>query len=131
MLPLTIGEHMAEVALIDANVCWTPTPRLDGSDTHPARYPELCGEVTVEHRKEPEATSTYHKHRVKLGACIMWKNWTAEERVIELFRYVQLMTVRDGLQPDRVHRELMRVPEYREMFVGSVDDVEGASADRP
>lgn len=106
---------MTELALIDANICWTPASG-DSEQTAAARYPELQGKVRVEDRLEADETSLYHKHRVKLGACMMWKHWTAEERLIELFRYVQLMTARDGLAPAEVHRELMKIQEYREML---------------
>ncbi|MEG3089479.1 hypothetical protein [Sphingomonas sp. PB4P5] len=97
---------MTDIPLIDANILWTPANAT-------GRFPALRGTLAVEHRSESAETTLYSKHRVKVGACLMWKRFTADERMLELMRYVQMMTVRDGLSPRAVHEGLAVIPEYR------------------
>ncbi|MFD1950266.1 hypothetical protein ACFSGX_05735 [Sphingomonas arantia] len=101
---------MVDVPLVDANIFWTPVAYGGPDNQH------LRGTLTVENRAEPDRTTRYFEHAVTLGGCAMWSLWTSQARILELFRYVTLMTVRDGLDPTYVHCQLAVIPEYREMM---------------
>jgi hypothetical protein len=116
----TKEKQMYDVPLADANILWTPR---DAETDNPG----LRGKMIVEHRKLGADASLYLKHRAKLGACIMWSSWTGDQRLLELFRYVQMMTVRDGLLPSVVHTGLAVIPEYRAVMSQSFVALQKAS----
>jgi hypothetical protein len=49
------------------------------------------------------------------GACNTYvKKLTRRQRQLELMQLFNVLVLRDGLQPEEVHRELWKIDEYRE-----------------
>ncbi|WP_375464617.1 hypothetical protein [uncultured Methylobacterium sp.] len=104
----------------EAIVVWTPVRWAD-------MKPETAGQVAV--LTYPDTTGATGRYMMTAGAVFSGlKTLSEEARIARLFIDFQTLVVRDGLDPQAVHRAFLAIDEYRFRIA---PDTEGAEFEEP
>lgn len=104
---------------LDAVIAWTPARWAE-------LRPETAGQVAVLPLSDPGAAKGY---MMRAGASSSALHALSEEaRIARLFIDFQTLVVRDGLDPQAVHRAFLAIDEYRFRIA---PDTEGAEFEDP
>ncbi len=104
----------------DAIIAWTPARWAE-------LRPETAGQVAV--LPLSEAAGAAKRYMMRAGASSSALQAMSEEaRIARLFIDFQTLVVRDGLEPQAVHRAFLAIDEYRFRIA---PDTEGAEFEDP
>lgn len=106
---------MHDIPLAVAVLCWTPGVDPFGAGVEPTFQVRVLGDPFNDHGP----------HEMTAGAVYSdWQKAAPKTRLRMLFGEVMSLMARDAIPFELVHRELLRIPEYRGDVLA--DDVEGA-----
>lgn len=103
--PLTVYNWM---------VGWNPHPEL-----------EHCYKPVgaVEVGLFPDKTRWTDRYEFTDGCCML--DWKPEDRVQQMFIVFHTLVVRDGIDPQRAHREFLKIAEYRRKISADIEGADG------
>lgn len=101
----------------EAIIAWTPARLAD-------LRPDTAGQVAV----LPLADGAARRFMMRAGATAGLHALSEEGRIARLFIDFQTLVVRDGLDPQAVHRAFLAIDEYRFRIA---PDTEGAAFEDP
>ncbi|MBE7200373.1 MAG: hypothetical protein INR70_21565 [Parafilimonas terrae] len=105
---------------IEAIIAWTPVRWAD-------LKPETAGQVIVV--PAPDTAGEAKRYMMRAGASSSALATLSEEaRIARLFIDFQTLVVRDGIDPQAVHRAFLTIDEYRYRIA---PDTEGAEFEDP
>ncbi len=105
---------------LDAIIAWTPVRWAE-------LRPETAGQVAV--LPLPDTEGAARRYMMRAGASSSALQAMSEEaRIARLFIDFQTLVVRDGLEPQAVHRAFLAIDEYRFRIA---PDTEGAEFEDP
>lgn len=104
----------------DAIIAWTPARWAE-------LRPDTAGQVAVLPAPDAEGAAKRFMMRAGAGSSAL-RTLTGEARVARLFIDFQTLVVRDGLDPQAVHRAFLAIDEYRFRIA---PDTEGAEFEDP
>jgi hypothetical protein len=105
---------------LDAVIAWTPARWAE-------LRPETAGQVAV--LALPDSAGAAKRYMMRAGASSSALQALSEEaRIARLFIDFQTLVVRDGLDPQAVHRAFLAIDEYRYRIA---PDTEGAEFEDP
>ena len=104
----------------EAIIAWTPARWAE-------LRPDTAGQVAVVPVPDPDGATKRFMMRSGAGSSAL-QALTAEARIARLFIDFQTLVVRDGLDPQAVHRAFLAIDEYRFRIA---PDTEGAAFEDP
>ena len=104
----------------DAIIAWTPARWAE-------LRPDTAGQVAVLPAPDPAGAAKRFMMRGGAGSSAL-QALTGEARIARLFIDFQTLVVRDGLDPQAVHRAFLAIDEYRFRIA---PDTEGAEFEDP
>ena len=105
---------------LEAIIAWTPVRWA-------ALRPETAGQIAVLAAPDPEGAAKRFMMRAGASSSAL-QGLSEEARIARLFIDFQTIVVRDGLDPQAVHRAFLAIDEYRFRIA---PDTEGAAFEDP
>lgn len=105
-----LAKLKPDVPLVSAMLAYSPS--LDGPGF-------ITGAAEVfEH---PDCDRASDKYTYTVGACFSdWREYDDDRRLLRLFIDFHHCVVRDGMEPEVLHRALSVIPEYRAVMAADV-----------
>lgn len=96
-------------------VAWNPYPELET---------DLRSIGLVKVGAWPDENGWSDKYEFTDGCCML--DWKRENRALQMFVVFHTLIVRDGIDPQKAHREFLKIDEYRRRISVDIDGATGS-----